>query len=71
MEEEKRILMMRVVDMVGDERWGFEEIFPIFTHTSKSNDGFGRKPFENVDDNLDWQKVFVTFTRLHLLARGN
>ena len=50
MDERKWVLMRRVEGVLGNERLGFEEIFPLSTHISKSKDGFDRKSFENVGD---------------------
>ena len=53
-----------------DEIWGFEEIFPIFTNTSTSKDGFDWKPFENADDYITRQNGVGFFSR-HLLDHSD
>ena len=67
MDEKKGILMRKVEGMLGDERLGFNEAFPLFTHTLELDNGFDRKPCEDVGDYLKGKKWFVDFTS-HVLV---
>ena len=49
MRKERRALKVEVVEMLLNERWPFDEIFPMFTDTFESDKGFYRKAFENVE----------------------
>ena len=52
-EEEERVVVVRAkMVIVMCEGWGFEEVFPFFTHTLESNNGFDGKALENVGDYL-------------------
>ena len=62
MDEKKWVLMRKVEGVLGNERLGFDEVFPLFTDTLESNDGFDGKPCENVGDYLKGKKGFVHFT---------
>ena len=42
-ENEKRVLVGRVMEVLGDERLGFEELFPFLANTSESEKGFHGK----------------------------
>ena len=53
--------------MLGDKRLGFEELFPLFTDTLESDNGFHRKPFEDVNDDLKRKEGCVEFTS-HIVA---
>ena len=52
--------------MVRDERWVFDESFPVFADTLESLQGFHRKTLENVDDYL-FRKKWSMSVHLHLV----
>ena len=51
-DEKEWVLMSRVegVIVLGDERLGFEEVFPCFANTLEADDGFDGKVEENEGD---------------------
>ena len=53
----------KVEGMLGNERLGFDEVFPLLTHTLESDNGFDGKPCENVCDYLKGKKGFLHFTQ--------
>ena len=70
LKEKKRVLVIRVVHVLGDERLGFEEIFPVITYGLESENGFDRKSFEDVGDYLTWKKWVVPTFGGHILEEG-
>ena len=69
MDEKKWVLVSRVEGMLGNERLGFEEVFPCFTHTLEFDDGFDGKPCENVGDDIKGKKRFFNIT-CHVVEIG-
>ena len=62
--EEIRVLVL-VVMMVLDERWGFDDVFPVFGDTLESEKRFQRKSFENVCDDFIREKWWVLVVGIH------
>ena len=49
-DEKEWVLVRSVEGVLGNERLGFEEVFPLLTDTLEFENGFGGKPCENVGD---------------------
>ena len=69
MDEKEWVLVRSVEGVLGNERLGFEEVFPFFTHTLEFENGFDGKPCENVGDYLKGKKGVFHFAGHDLLAR--
>lgn len=59
LKEKKGVSVIEMVEVIGNESWGVEKGFPIFGNTLESNQGFHRKSFENIYDDIAGYKSFA------------